>query len=156
MLTTSLYSKVRSCLTSSKHIKLECKPQTLASVLSLNSGCFPTVCIATVGDLVHKYFMTCPVCEDTGGWAREGKETQHSFEELGLLEGNNHCGRKTKLKIAMGRSDTVEGYISSTGSCFMTHKVVMNCWRWRLPLAVKKQILFLDRKIFIKRYLQCS
>lgn len=63
--------------------------------------------------------MTCPVCEDRGGCAGEGKETQHSFEELDHLDGNNHCGRKTRLKITTDCSDTVEGYNSSTVSCFM-------------------------------------
>lgn len=63
--------------------------------------------------------MTCPVCEDRGGWAEEGKETQHSFEELGLLDGNNHRGRKTRLKIATDCSDSVDGYTSSTVGCFM-------------------------------------
>ncbi len=63
--------------------------------------------------------MTCPVCEDAGGCAGEGKETQHSFEEQGLLDGNNHSGRKTRLKIATDCSDTVEGYNSFTVGCFM-------------------------------------
>lgn len=76
------------------------KPQTL-TVHCLWTGCVPTVCISAVGDSVHRtYFTICPVCEDTSGRAGEGKETQHSFEELGLLDGNNHHGRKTRLKIA--------------------------------------------------------
>lgn len=88
------------------------------SGLSLYSDWTHTVHISSVGDLVHRtYCMTCPVCEDTGGCAGEGKETQHSFEELCYLKGNNHCGRKTRLKIDC--SDTVDGYNSSTASGFM-------------------------------------
>lgn len=46
--------------------------------------------------------------------AREGKEMQHSFEELGFLDWNNHCGRKTRLKIATRCSDAAQGNNSST------------------------------------------
>lgn len=63
--------------------------------------------------------MTCPVCEDRGGHAGEGKETQHSFEELDLLDGNNSHGKKTRMKITTDCSGTVEGYNSSTIGCFM-------------------------------------
>lgn len=70
----------------SDRLKLECDPQTLTrGVLSLNPGCLPPVLTAPVGDTVHRtYFTVCPVCEDKSGWAGEGKETQHSFEEPGL------------------------------------------------------------------------
>lgn len=108
---------------------------------------FPTVCIATVGDSVHRtYFTTCCACEDRAGCAGEGKETQHSFEELGLLDGNNHCGRKTRLKIATDCSDIVEGYNSSTTSCFMLilghTKVDMESRKWRLPFTAKGSFHF--------------
>lgn len=62
---------------------------------------------------------------------------QHSFEELGLLDGNNHCGRKTRLKIATDCSDAVESCNSSTIGCFFpTHKVDAESWMKRLPLTV--------------------
>lgn len=96
LLTSSLYSKVWLFVNSSginlKHSR--CIVFELAAFLLY-------VCISAVGDSVHRtYFTICPVCEDTSGRAGEGKETQHSFEELGLLDGNNHHGRKTRLKIA--------------------------------------------------------
>lgn len=85
--------------------------------------------------------MTCRACEDRAGCAGEGKEMQHSFEELGLLDGNNHCGRKTRLKIATDCSDIVEGYNSSTTSCFMLilghTKVDVGSRKWRLPFTAK-------------------
>lgn len=65
------------------------------------------------------FFMTCPVCEERVGWAGRGKEIQHSFEELCFLDWNNHCRGKTRLKIASGWLDCVEGYKSSARCCFM-------------------------------------
>lgn len=70
-------------------------------VLSLCSGQLPAVCIAPVSVLGRRtYVMTCPLCWDGDGWAGQGKETQHSFKERRYLNGNNHSGRKTRLKIA--------------------------------------------------------
>lgn len=57
--------------------------------------------------------MTWPVCYDSGGWAAEGKETRHSFEELGYLEQSQW--KKNKAE----NSSTVESYNSSTVRCFM-------------------------------------
>ena len=103
---------------------------------------FPTECTLTVGDLVHgTYFTSCPACVDSGGWGqrREGKEMQHSFEELGFLDGNNHMWKKNKAENSC--SDTVEGCNSSTVWLFYAHiriyKVELDCCKWRLPLAVK-------------------
>ena len=114
---------------------------------ALNSGCLPAVCIATVGDLVHRtYFTTCPVCEDRGGRAGEGKETQHSFEELGLLDGNNHSGRKTRLKITADlvrhRGSLRFFHHRLFYAHIRTHRADMDSQRWMLPFAVKGRFYF--------------
>lgn len=89
-------------------------------MLCLNSGSLVAACRAPPGDSVHwAYYMVCPVCKDTTGCDREGKETQHSFKELDLLGGNNSHGRKTRMKITTGCSGTQEGYSSFIGGCFM-------------------------------------
>lgn len=62
--------------------------------------------------------MACPVCDDGGGRAPEGKETRHSVKELDLLDGNNSHGSKTRMKIATDHSGILEAN-SSTIGCFL-------------------------------------
>lgn len=98
-------------------VKSDLKPHTGDS-LSFNPGWSLALlyshCIRRLSS--QDIFHTPSCLWGRGGRAGEGKETEHSFEELGFLEWNNQCGRKTRLKIA---TDTVEGCNSFTLCCSM-------------------------------------
>lgn len=84
--------------------------------------------------------MACPVCEDRGGHAGEGKETQHSFKELDLLDGNNSRGKKNKdennhrLLWHCGRLQFFHHWLLYAH--IRTHRGDMESGECRLPFAI--------------------
>jgi len=78
--------------------KLECKPHT-DDVLSLNSGWLPTLCKATVCNLVHRaYFTMCPVCKARAGWPGEWEGNAAFFRGAMLFGLEQSLWRKNKAE----------------------------------------------------------